>query len=145
MRPMWEEAHAENIERALHRGSKTDGFSNFGQTLSLITTLFLTTVGALAIIDQELTMGALIATNMLSGRIMGPANQLVAQWRTYTGFNQSVDKLGMLFNAASERMESSVELERPSRKAHDLVFSPDDTLLLAGAWFVYRIVRLYRK
>ena len=27
------------------------------------------------------------------------------------------------------------ELERPSRKARDLVFSPDDKLLLAGGWF----------
>ncbi|MEX2450512.1 MAG: ATP-binding cassette domain-containing protein, partial [Rhodospirillales bacterium] len=114
MRPMWEDAHAENIERALYRGSKTDGYSNFGATLSLITTLLLTTVGALAIIDQKLTMGALIATNMLSGRIMGPMNQLVSQWRTYTGFQQSVDKLGTLFNAAGERLESALKLERPN-------------------------------
>jgi ATP-binding cassette subfamily C protein LapB len=114
MRPMWEDAHAENIERALYRGSRTDGYSNFGATLSLITTLLLTTVGALAIIDQKLTMGALIATNMLSGRIMGPMNQLVSQWRTYTGFQQSVDKLGTLFNAAGERLESALKLERPN-------------------------------
>jgi len=114
MRPQWEEKHAENIERALARGSKTDGFSNFGATLSLITTLLLTTVGAIAIIDQKLTMGALIATNMLSGRIMGPANQLVTQWRTYTSFKQSVEKLGMLFNTASERQESAVQIERPN-------------------------------
>jgi ATP-binding cassette subfamily C protein LapB len=45
MKPQWEDKHAENIERALARGSKTDGFSNFGATLSLITTLLLTTVG----------------------------------------------------------------------------------------------------
>ena len=114
MRPQWEDKHAENIERSLARGSKTDGYSNFGATLSLITTLLLTTVGALAIIDQELTMGALIATNMLSGRIMGPANQLVSQWRTYANFKQSVEKLGMLFNAASERQESAVQIERPN-------------------------------
>jgi WD40 repeat protein len=34
-----------------------------------------------------------------------------------------------------EDLRKPLELEQPSRKAHDLVFSPDDTLLLAGAWF----------
>ena len=36
-------------------------FSNLGTTLSLLTTIALVTVGALAIIDLQLTIGALIA------------------------------------------------------------------------------------
>ena len=32
-------------------------------------------------------------------------------------------------------LQQRVELKRPSRKARDLVFSPDDKLLLAGGWF----------
>ena len=43
-----------------------------GSTLTMKTTIVLTSYGALMIIDLELTMGALIASNMLSGRIMGP-------------------------------------------------------------------------
>jgi len=60
MEPVWEEKHAENIENAILRGSKTDGFSNLGASMSMLTSLLLTTVGALAIIDQQLTIGALI-------------------------------------------------------------------------------------
>ncbi|MBF0247087.1 MAG: peptidase domain-containing ABC transporter, partial [Alphaproteobacteria bacterium] len=64
MEPVWEEKHAENIQSAIERGTKTDGFSNLGASLGMVTTLLLTTVGALAIIDQNLTIGSLIATNM---------------------------------------------------------------------------------
>ncbi|HEY9079815.1 ATP-binding cassette domain-containing protein [Magnetovibrio sp.] len=113
MEPVWEEKHAENIESAINRGSKTDGFSNLGASLGLITSLLLTTVGALAIIDQNLTIGALIATNMLSGRIMGPLNQLVGTWRLYAGFNQATERLGTVFLNTSEREVSEVKLEKP--------------------------------
>ena len=114
MEPVWEDKHAENIENAIMRGSRTDGFSNLGSSLSLLTSLLLTTVGALAIIDQKLTIGALIATNMLSGRIMGPLNQLVGMWRVYSGFLQSAERLGGVFDASTEREESEVKLDKPT-------------------------------
>jgi len=113
MEPVWEQKHAENIESAISRGSKTDGFSNLGASLGLLTSLLLTTVGALAIIDQNLTIGALIATNMLSGRIMGPLNQLVGTWRLYSGFSQATERLGNVFLDVAEREASEIKLEKP--------------------------------
>jgi ATP-binding cassette, subfamily C, bacterial LapB len=114
MRPMWEDMQAENIETSVIRGSKTDSFSNMGASLTMTTSICLTTVGALAIIGQELTIGSLIATNMLSGRLLGPLNQLVGQWRTYSQFSQSVDRLGALFDTVSDRQESEVSLDKPN-------------------------------
>jgi len=113
MRPMWEEKHAANIENSVHRGGKADAFTAFGQTLTLITTIGLTTVGAIAIINQELTIGALIATNMLSGRLLGPLNQLVNTWKIYTSFRQSVQRLSEVFSSEAERQESEVSLGTP--------------------------------
>jgi len=114
MRPLWEEKHAENIERAVTRGGKTDSFTNLGATLTMMTTTCIISVGAIAIIDQRLTIGALIATNMLSGRMIGPVNQLVNQWRTYSGFKQAIERLTELFSEPSERMESKVKLSKPN-------------------------------
>jgi ATP-binding cassette subfamily C protein LapB len=113
MRPMWEMKHAENIEQSVTRGSKTDFFTNLGASLTMVTSLLLTSVGAYYIVIHELTMGALVATNMLSGRLLGPLNQLVGQWRTYNSFKQSVERLGEVFQLESERQTSEVTLERP--------------------------------
>lgn len=113
MRPMWEETHADNIAQSMYRGNKTDFYTNCSQTLTMATTIFLTSVGAYQIIHQNLTMGALIATNMLSGRLLGPLNQLVGQWRAYNGFKQSVDRLGEVFSSVSDRQESEVKLDKP--------------------------------
>lgn len=113
IRPVWEERHAQNIERAVARGGKTDTYSNLGAALTMVTTVCLTAVGAIAIIDQRLTIGGLIATNMLSGRLIGPLNQLVNQWRTYSSFRQAVDRLGQLFAEPGERLETGIRMERP--------------------------------
>ncbi|MCW8971571.1 MAG: ATP-binding cassette domain-containing protein, partial [Rhodospirillales bacterium] len=113
MRPLWEEKHADTIENALVRGSRADGFSNLGSSLTMLTTIGMTTVGAIAILDQKLTIGALIATNMLSSRLLGPLNQLVGTWRSYASFLQSVDRLGQIFEATEERQVSEVSLQRP--------------------------------
>ena len=106
MRPLWEDKHADNIETSVLRGSRADFYSNFGQTLTLFTTIMLTSVGAFLIISQQLTMGSLIATNMLSGRLLGPLNQLVGQWKTFTAFRQSVERLGQIFATPAERTHS---------------------------------------
>ena len=74
MLPLWEDRHGGTIERSLVRGSRADTFGNAGLGLVVLTTVALTTVGALAILDQLMTIGALIAANMLSSRIISPLN-----------------------------------------------------------------------
>ncbi|MEX2311721.1 MAG: ATP-binding cassette domain-containing protein, partial [Rhodospirillales bacterium] len=113
MRPLWEETHANNITQSMFRGSKTDFYTNCSQSLTMATTIFITSVGAYQIVNQNMTMGSLIAANMLSGRILGPLNQLVGQWRAYNGFKQSVSRLGEVFSSISDRQESEIKLEKP--------------------------------
>ncbi len=114
IRPLWEERHAECIERAVVRGSAADGYTNFGTTLTMMSTVAMTAVGAVAIIQQQMTIGALIAANMLSGRLLGVLNQLVGNWRVYAGFSQSVSRLSELFASESERQTSALDLPRPN-------------------------------
>ena len=113
MRPMWENTQADNIETSILRGRKTDSFSNFSASLTMSTSIALTTVGAISIINQEMTIGSLIAANMLSGRLLGPLNQLVSQWRNFASFRQSLARLGELFDQQSERQETEINLDRP--------------------------------
>ena len=132
IRPLWEECHAESIERALVRGSAADGHQNFGTTLTMMSTVAMTTVGAMAIIEQEMTIGALIAANMLSGRLLGLLNQLVGNWRVYAGFTQAAKRLAELSAKASERQASALQLPRP-----------DGVIALEGVSFTYEVPGRY--
>jgi ATP-binding cassette, subfamily C, bacterial LapB len=114
MEPVWEEKHAATIERAVIRGARMDSYANLGTTLTMLTTVALTTAGAVAIINHQLTIGALIATNLLAGRLVGPLTQLVSMWRIYAGFGDAAGRLGRVFAMPSERQHSTIEMQRPS-------------------------------
>ncbi|MGE5505571.1 MAG: peptidase domain-containing ABC transporter [Actinomycetota bacterium] len=113
LRPLWEDRQAGTIEQSIQRGAVQDGYVNLGQTLTMLASMMLTTVGAVYIIDHELTMGALVACNMLSSRLYGPINQLVGAWRTFASFRQSVERLGEVFAEGEERRHSAIRRERP--------------------------------
>lgn len=113
VRPLWEERQAGAIEHAIQRGAVADGYVTIGTELTQMASILLTTVGAVFIIDHELSMGALVACNMLSARLYGPINQLVGAWKTYGGFRQSVDRLSELFAESEDRSEATIRLPRP--------------------------------
>lgn len=113
LRPRWEALQADTIARSIDRGLRNDGYVNLAHVMTMLTTVAMTTVGALAIMEQQMTIGALIAANMLSGRMMGPMNQVVGAWRSYGGFRQSVQRLGRLFAENEERMTPAITHERP--------------------------------
>lgn len=60
-------------------------------------------IGAVEVFDGSLTLGALIAFNMLSGRVTGPLLQIVALINEYQEAALSVRMLGEVMNAEPER------------------------------------------
>ncbi|RAU22052.1 type I secretion system ATPase [Paramagnetospirillum kuznetsovii] len=135
IRPLWEERQAGTIEQSIHRGASADAFVNVGQMLTQLGSAALTTVGAIFIMDHELSMGALVACNMLSSRLYGPINQLVGAWKTFSSFRQSVERLGEVFAEPEERRESAIKRERPSGliTLEDISFAYDQKSQAASA------------
>lgn len=109
----WAEKHAVNIDQAVRRGSYVDGSSNIAVSLGLISTVAMTSIGAIAIIDGALTMGALVATNMLVNRVIGPLNQIIGTWRQIVRFRQSLSRLSQLFAQGDEDARPVLERPRP--------------------------------
>ncbi|MBY0430537.1 MAG: peptidase domain-containing ABC transporter, partial [Rhodospirillales bacterium] len=85
LRAVWERRHAAALTDSVRRGAGTDCLVNVGLVLTTLTSVALTSVGAMAIMEHDMTVGALVAANMLTGRLLGPLNQLVSTWRTYSG------------------------------------------------------------
>ena len=113
IRPEFERLHAESILEGFERGKRSDSFITLGITLSTFTTAAMVTVGALAIIAGELTIGALIATTMLTGRIIAPMNQLLSSWRQFAACRQSLKHLDSVFSLPGELETPAITRDRP--------------------------------
>ena len=113
LKPKWEDLQARSIEHSIRRGAMSDGFVVISSELTQLGSVAMTALGALFIIDHDLSMGSLVACNMLSGRLYGPIAQLVGAWRSYSGFVQSVERLGALFAQPSDRKYAAIDMPRP--------------------------------
>ncbi len=109
----WEERHAASIDHAKVRGRKSDRFQNAAYTISMLTTICLTTVGAIAIMQQELSIGSLIAANMLSSRVFSPFVQLVGTWRALTEGSKAAKRIQQVLAEAEDVAATPLPMERP--------------------------------
>ena len=74
------------------------------QLISKLTTVAILWFGARAVIAGELTIGGLIAFNMLSGRVSQPVLRLAQLWMDFQQAGVSVKRLGDILNAPTERV-----------------------------------------
>lgn len=113
LRPIWENRHADTIRASLHRGTAGDAHMTLSHVMSLATTVSMTCVGALLILEQSLTIGALIASNMLGARMVAPIAGLVGQWKTLQNARDAANRLDEVLHLDEERTGPAMPLGRP--------------------------------
>ena len=114
LRNRFEGAQANLILSSVQRGGKVDAFSNLTAGVGLLTTVMLTTVGALAIMGQDMTIGGLIAANMLAGRIVQPLTQLVSAWRGLVRLREALNRIEEIVAIPRDRESTEVNRPRPA-------------------------------
>jgi len=92
--------------RQVTAGFDVQKFANAAQSVSQAVqramTLAILWVGTTLVMENELSVGGLIAFQMLSGQVLQPVARLVGLWQTFQQVKLSVDRLGDLMNARPE-------------------------------------------
>lgn len=82
-------------------------------TLTQLVSISLVIIGVYLIGQRELTMGALIAVNMLSSRALAPAGQIVGLLMQYQGARTSLESLNKIMDKPVERPSGETFIQRP--------------------------------
>ena len=112
-------------------------FANGGVTLiSKLVTVATMYFGARLVIDGRLTVGQLIAFNMLAGQVAQPVMRLAQLWTDFQQTGISVERLGDILNARTEVSSAKSALPRVAGRVvlEDVVFRyrPDAPEVLKG-------------
>lgn len=102
MRDRWEKQFAGYIKTGWDVTVLSNWGSHLIQLVSKLTTVAILFFGAQAVIGGSLTVGALVAFNMLSGRVAQPILRLSQLWQDFQQVRISVDRLGDILNAPAE-------------------------------------------
>ncbi len=97
MRTRWSEAR-----RALLRGQslandRSGTVLALSRFLRMALQIAMLGVGALLVLDQQITPGIMIVASIMMGRALAPVEQAVGQWSVFTRARQSYQRLGALF------------------------------------------------
>lgn len=101
-RDRWEGLFARFIRTGFKASTTSNISSNIADFLTNFSALLILWFGAKLVIEQKLTIGQLVAFQMLSGRMTGPMLRLVQLWQNLQQVLLSVDRIGDILNTAPE-------------------------------------------
>lgn len=94
------------LARQVHAASEVQQLSGTASALSTVvqrcTTLAILWFGASEVMDNNLTVGKLIAFQMIAGQVINPVMRIVSLWQDFQRVALSVDRLGDLMNTPAE-------------------------------------------
>ena len=117
----WEKQLASYVSAGL-TATMTGQFASTGVTVvSKLVTLAIMWVGAWQVMNGDLTVGELVAFNMLAGQVASPILRLAQLWNDFQQVGISMQRLGDILNARAEvvggksrlpRIEGAIQFEQ---------------------------------
>jgi ATP-binding cassette, subfamily B, bacterial HlyB/CyaB len=102
MQRRWEEQLAEYVRASFGVLSLGNWASQGVQLVSKLVTALTLYFGAYLVIEGSLTVGELVAFNMLAGRVAQPVLRLAQLWQDFHQARLSIDRLGDILNSPPE-------------------------------------------
>jgi ATP-binding cassette subfamily B protein len=101
-RKRWEGLFARFVRTGFKASTTSNISNNIADFLTHLSSLIILWFGAKLVIEQKLTIGQLIAFQMLSSRMTGPLLRLIQLWQNLQQVLLSVDRIGDILNTAPE-------------------------------------------
>jgi PrtD family type I secretion system ABC transporter len=101
---------AEKSQAANDFGAKLGGVSKF---LRITVQVAVLGVGAILVINSEITSGSMIAASIILGRALAPVEQSMASWRAFISASEAYHRLNALITKAEANSVEPTKLPEP--------------------------------
>jgi subfamily B ATP-binding cassette protein HlyB/CyaB len=102
MRRRWEEQLAAYVQTGFHAAQLGANASQVAALINKLTQALTLWFGAGLVMDNHLTVGMLVAFNMLSNQVTNPILRLAQLWQEFQQVGVSVERLGDVLNTRTE-------------------------------------------
>ena len=117
MQAQWEERLAAYVRTSFDAGISGALGQNLIQYVSKVTTALILFIGAQSVIEGSMTVGELIAFNMIASQVVQPILRLSQLWQDFQQVQVSVARLGDILNAPPEPVPQNLLTLPPPRGA----------------------------
>ncbi len=117
----WEQMLARYIKTAFATANLSNVAGNIGSFIQQVFTLAILWFGSYQVMQDKLTVGELIAFQMMSGQVIAPILRLVNMWQNFQQTMVSVDRLSDILNEPAEPAFNANRTTLPTVRG-DIVF-----------------------
>jgi subfamily B ATP-binding cassette protein HlyB/CyaB len=114
----WEGMLANYIRASFKTSILSGTASSIAQFIQKTSNLIIIWLGAKLVMSGSLTVGQLIAFQMLSGRVSDPVLRLVQMWQDFQQIGLSIKRLGDIFNSKTEPSLDATKTRLPAIRGH---------------------------
>lgn len=118
MQRRWDEQLASYVRASFRTTNLANITGQVASFINKLTTVLILWVGAFLVMGNELSIGQLIAFNMLAGRVSGPLLKVVQLWQEFQQAGISVQRLGDVLNAPPEPSYNPNRTALPTLTGH---------------------------
>ncbi|MBI5783754.1 MAG: type I secretion system permease/ATPase [Gammaproteobacteria bacterium] len=118
MQRRWDEQLAGYVQASFRTGTLGNVAGQIAAFLNKLTTVAILWIGAHLVMSGDLSIGQLIAFNMLAGRVSGPLLRIVQLWQEFQQAGISLQRLGDVLNTPPEPSYNPNRATLPSLAGH---------------------------
>ncbi len=109
----WKNSYEEWLAESYSRGTHLEESREFSHSLLLMSSIAITATGAYAVVNQWMSVGGLIAANMLAIKAITPIATLAGAWRQLAQSIEASRRLEQVFRLPVEASGTELDLPRP--------------------------------
>ncbi|CAN5323450.1 hypothetical protein BH10PSE18_BH10PSE18_20660 [soil metagenome] len=122
---MWRETYNRWLAESFRKNGEIETSRDATTVLLTIFSVLVITVGAVSVMQQWMTVGGLVASNMLAIKALQPIAGLASNWRALATASEAAGRLEKVLSEPVEKSPGNVELPQPQGhiKLRDVSFS----------------------
>ncbi len=109
----WQGMQLSNLAMQQRTASVSEIVASFSKTFRILLQSSILTVGAVLVLQDQISAGMIIASSILSGRALAPIDQAIGQWRSISQTTLAHRTLRKFFDAVQQKTDF-IELPKPT-------------------------------
>ncbi|GLS14495.1 peptidase domain-containing ABC transporter [Hydrogenophaga electricum] len=111
---LWRRSYDDWLTESFRKNGELENAREASTVLLTVFSVLAVTAGALAVTDQLMTVGSLMAVNMLAIKALSPVAGLATNWRLLARASEAAQRLETVLSEPVERADSGLNLPKPT-------------------------------
>ncbi len=135
---VWREHQEAAAKDTIHANKRSSIIQSISRVLRLIVQIAITGFGGYLALENELTVGGMIASSILVGRALAPYENAIGIWKSWIATRESYNRLNAALQNSAALQRGTLELPEPRGivTVENLIFTPPNSApIIKGVTF----------